>query len=220
MSKVRLVCISDTHQRHKMVDIPPCDILVCSGDITVQGYKYELNSFLNWFTIQPAKHKVFICGNHDFIFEKDPQTARKIVKGYNVTYLQESSVTLMGYKIYGTPWTPWFYNWAFNGDEKRCRITANLIPDDTDVFLSHGPPAGILDNVLRPPGKHAGCYYMRERLRKVKPLVNVFGHIHEGYGVHVEDGTTFVNASSCNLRYDPINPPVVLELEGRTVTKL
>jgi Icc-related predicted phosphoesterase len=217
---MKLVCISDTHQSHKGVTIPPCDILVCSGDVTIRGHKHEVISFLNWFTTQPAKHKVFIAGNHDFIFQEQPEVIKKLVEGYDVIYLEESSVTLMGYKIYGTPWTPEFHAWAFNGDEQQCRLTASLIPLDTDILLSHGPPADILDSVLRPPGKRVGCYYMRERLREVKPLVHAFGHIHEDYGVHVEDGTVFVNASSCNLRYEPINYPVVFKLEGRIVTEL
>lgn len=217
---MKLVCISDTHQSHSGVDVPECDVLVCSGDVTIQGYKYELINFLKWFEKQPAKHKIFICGNHDFIFEKDPVTAQEIVEGFDVIYLQETSVTVEGYKFYGTPVTPWFHDWAFNADEQELRRTASLVPDDTDVLLTHGPPADVLDRVLRPPGHRVGCYYMRERIRAVKPLVHAFGHIHEDYGVVVEDGTVFVNASSCNLRYNPINPPVVLELEGRTVKEL
>ena len=48
-----------------------------------------------------------------------------------------------GVKVYGSPWQPWFGGWAFNL-ERGPDIAAKwaLIPDDTDVLLTHGPPAG------------------------------------------------------------------------------
>lgn len=34
---VRFVCVSDTHNKHKYLDIPHGDVLVCSGDFTRRG---------------------------------------------------------------------------------------------------------------------------------------------------------------------------------------
>lgn len=35
--KMRLVCISDTHHRHREVDIPPGDVLIFAGDFMNGG---------------------------------------------------------------------------------------------------------------------------------------------------------------------------------------
>jgi Icc-related predicted phosphoesterase len=51
------------------------------------------------------------------------------------------------------------------------------------------------------------------RISEINPLVNVFGHIHEGYGVELGDKTLFVNASICNLKYQPINKPIIIDLQ-------
>jgi len=46
----------------------------------------------------------------------------------------------------------------------------------------------------------------------IKPKAHLFGHIHEGYGQAEKEGIIFVNASTCNARYYPINPPIVIDL--------
>jgi Icc-related predicted phosphoesterase len=84
-----------------------------------------------------------------------------------------------------------------------------LIPTGTDVLITHGPPMGILD-VVR--GDHVGCQDLFDRIQLIQPAVHAFGHIHEGSGVHEKDGTTFVNASICDRRYNAINPPRTIDL--------
>jgi len=41
----------------------------------------------------------------------------------------------------------------------------------------------------------------------------VFGHIHEAYGREEHDPTIFVNASTCDLRHRPCQPPIIVDLE-------
>lgn len=117
----------------------------------------------------------------------------------NCTYLEDSSVDLYGIKIYGTPWyvnililfqfksiidsyfrQPEFGNWGFNlkrGDE--CLKKWNLIPEDTDILITHSPPLGYGDLVCS--GVRAGCTELLATVQKrVKPKYHVFGHIHEG----------------------------------------
>jgi Icc-related predicted phosphoesterase len=90
-----------------------------------------------------------------------------------------------------------------------------MIPEDTDVLITHGPPSGILDlvNNWRQPFQNVGCELLRFHVERVKPALNVFGHIHEGYGVKQVDDTLFVNASICNPSYNPINKPIVIDLK-------
>ncbi len=62
-------------------------------------------------------------------------------------------------------------------------------------------------------GQHAGCLdLLRELQERVQPLLHVFGHIHEGYGVTTNGKTLFANASTCNLAYRPLNPALVFDL--------
>ena len=57
-----------------------------------------------------------------------------------------------------------------------------------------------------------GSNHWRERLPTIKPAVHAFGHIHEGAGVTTDGSTLYVNASTCNLRYRPINQPIVVDV--------
>ena len=130
----------------------------------------------------------------------------------NATYLMDEAVTVEGIRFWGSPWQPWFFDWAFNlqrGAEIRAKW--DLIPLQTDVLVTHGPPVGHGDLTSR--GDAAGCEDLMEVVRHVRPRLHIFGHIHEGYGVTEEDGIAFFNASSCNLGDNPVNPPLVYHYE-------
>lgn len=205
---MKIVCISDTHQRFPVV--PDGDVLVHAGDWTWEGEARAVRQFYDWILSLPHKHKVIITGNHDIGIEDN--TAPKPPK--EIHYLENSGVVIDGVKFYGSPITPTFGNWAFmrdRGDE----ITKywNMIPNDTDVLITHGPPQGILDKTPARWGSiNAGCYDLLQAVKRVKPKLMVFGHIHHGYGVLEQDGTTFVNASICDEEYDAVNQPVCFEL--------
>ncbi|MCU0866457.1 MAG: metallophosphoesterase, partial [Planctomycetes bacterium] len=127
------------------------------------------------------------------------------------TYLEDSEVTVDGVRIWGSPWQPWFYDWAFNL-ERGPAIAAkwDRIPAGIDVLVTHGPPAGILDRTDQ--GDAVGCADLLAAVRRVRPKLHVFGHIHEAYGTLEQDGVRFVNASNCSVRYRPVQPPIVVDL--------
>ena len=208
----KLTFISDTHNLHSKIKIEPCDILIHTGDATGRGTIPEISSFLYWLSNQPAQHKVFVSGNHDWIYQKDPQMASMLISQYSdITYLQDSMVELMGLKIYGSPWTPRFYDWAFMGDPPLLETKWSQIPDGIDILLTHGPAYGILDDT--DDNDKAGCKTLRHHiLTRIKPKVFCSGHIHEGYGQLKVDDTLFINASSCNSSYRPVNPPITIEV--------
>lgn len=61
------------------------------------------------------------------------------------------------------------------------------IAHDTDIVITHGPVANILDPTMK-NGKgrnvgHRGCAALFEAVREAQPMVHVFGHNHDGYGV-------------------------------------
>ena len=119
-------------------------------------------------------------------------------------------------KIYGSPWQPWFYDWAFNLPRlgKELEEKWSMITEDVDVLITHSPPNGVLDLVdnFRQPNRNVGCELLKFHVERVKPALNVFGHIHEGYGTKNLEDTLYVNASICTARYDAINKPIIVDL--------
>ena len=153
--------------------------------------------------IRDSPYKVVVAGNHDFLFEQDRE-ARTLLT--HATYLEDEERVVHGLRIYGSPWQPRFFNWAFNLDRgEPLRRIWERIPQGIDILLTHGPPHGILDVTVR--GLRVGCEELAAALPRVRPRLHVFGHIHESYGQLVRDGTHFVNASTCNLQYQPIHAP-------------
>jgi len=203
---ITIVAISDTHGLHEALEVPPGDILVHAGDITNMGEIEGVATFNEWLGSLPHSHKIVIAGNHDFCFERNREASEPLLT--NCIYLHDTAVTVMGIRFWGSPWQPWFCDWAFNlqrGEEIRQKW--NLIPDDTDVLITHGPPHGHGDRT--DSGDLVGCRDLLEAVERIRPRLHVFGHIHEGYGVSSNDHTTMVNASNCDFSYEPVNPPVI-----------
>ena len=213
---VKIVAISDTHTYEKF-PIPEGDILLHSGDISFRGTFPEMNRAMRWLGSLPHKHKVFICGNHDWLGETDPLLMEELAKENGVIYLNDSGVELMGLKIWGSPVQPEFCNWAFNRKrgEEIARHWAK-IPDDTQVLITHGPPKDILDWVERMDGsrEYVGCEELRKRVDQLPNLrLHSFGHIHCAAGEYTDpSGKLFVNAAICTEEYKPIQNSHIITL--------
>ena len=212
---MKIVCLSDTHNSNSQIEVPDGDLLIHAGDATITGTIDEIVLFNEWFAGLPHKYKIFVAGNHDWLFENNPIPARKILSD-KIIYLRDSFVEIEGLKIYGSPWQPRFFDWAFNltrGAELAEKW--KLIPDDTDILITHGPPFGILDEVPRRYFvENTGCEELRKRveeLRLNKLKLHVFGHIHCGYGRAEKFGVKFINASNCDESYAPTNAPIVVD---------
>jgi Icc-related predicted phosphoesterase len=216
---MRLVIISDTHNQISSINLPKGDILIHCGDFTVTGTVSEITQF-NRELLQQAdkfKHIIIIAGNHDLLFEHQPQLARSLLDS-RFKYLQDSSCVIDGIKFYGSPFQPRFFDWAFNlnrGEELAEKW--KLIPNDIDILITHGPPNGILDEVPRKYFvENTGCEELRKKVEEIvafgKLKLHVFGHIHCGYGQTEKFGVKFVNASNCDESYDPVQPPIVITL--------
>lgn len=204
----RFVCLSDTHTMHDRISVPDGDVLLHAGDFTGRGTVAECVRFAAWFMAQPHRHKAIIAGNHDLALEQDPALGAAL---FGEAYLFESAAEFDGLRVWGAPWQPEFCNWAFNLQRgEALRAKWRMIPDGTDVVLTHGPPAGALDRTSA--NLAVGCADLRAELRRVRPRMHVFGHIHEGYGTGYRAGTTFVNASVCTAAYQPVNQPIVVDI--------
>lgn len=216
---MKIVCISDTHCQLDKVAVPEGDILLHAGDLTYRGDIYEMAGELLILGKLRRRfaHVAFVCGNHDWLGERDPALLRSLAADHGLTWLQDESVTLdsttweRAITVYGSAWTLEFCGWAFNmprhdGTPERAW---GKIPNGVDVLLTHGPAYGNLDES---DDGHLGCTALSRAIEMVKPKLHVFGHIHSGYGRKVgADGVTYVNASVCTEGYKPTNAPVVVE---------
>src|SRR5437588_4704415 len=113
---MKITAVSDLHGH--LPAIGPCDLLLLAGDLcpvkdhsTFAQMKFLVGPFADWLERVPAGRVVGVAGNHDFIFEKKPDL---VPRNLRWDYLQDSGVAIGGMKIYGTPWQPWFNDWAFN----------------------------------------------------------------------------------------------------------
>lgn len=202
-----LVAMADTHGFHPKLSVPPADILIHAGDLTGRGTRAQVENALAWLRSLPHRHKVLVAGNHDFFFEREPETAARLAREAGLHYLLDSEVTLEGLRIWGSPWQPRFFDWAFNLDRgEPLAAKWRLIPEGVDVLVTHGPPAGHGDRC--DDGRRVGCADLLEHLHRVKPRVNLFGHIHEDRGEWQVGPTRVINCtvSECEL------PPTVLTL--------
>lgn len=211
---MKLCIISDSHMQHKHIGIMKyeADVLIHCGDITGRGSVQAITDFMTWFKeLDQFKNKIFIAGNHDWLFEKNNNLARELVPD-NVIYLEDEEVVIDGVKFYGTPVQKHFCGWAFNRDESILAQHWMAVPDDTDVLITHSPPYSILDLVPRQGECHGSPSLYKEIMERIKPKVSLFGHIHEGYGIKVIDNITFINASNLNGDYECVNEPILIEI--------
>jgi predicted phosphodiesterase len=209
---MRLVLASDTHERHAQLVVPDGDVFIHAGDFTMNGEFGAVRSFGAWIRGLPHRRKLVIAGNHELTFERVLTGAlRALGDGRDgVTYLQDRGETIDGISFWGSPWQPWFCDWAFNV-RRGPTIAAkwDLIPARTDVLITHGPPMGVLDYVH---AEHVGCADLRDRIAVIRPKVHIFGHIHAGSGMQTIDDVTYVNASICDEEYQPTNPCRVVDI--------
>lgn len=205
---MKIVCISDTHGLHEHLVLPNGDMLIHAGDISQQGEEQEIRDFLKWFSRLNYQHKIFIAGNHDFFFERSSLKEINKIIPEGIHYLQDSGITIEGINIWGSPIQPWFMNWAFNRfPGEQIRKHWDLIPENTDILITHGPPYGILDKTIL--GERAGCLELRSKLESLSVKAHIFGHIHEANGEKSIDGVNHINASVVDQKYQVCHKPFV-----------
>lgn len=250
----RFVCVSDTHAQSGAcaMDVPAGDVLVHAGDFTVTGTLDECRRFGAFLARLPHRRKLVVPGNHDVTFDDDwygtgPDEGRwrRFHRGYRqdpvacraavadacprVELLLDSATTVDGLKVWGAPWQPSFSDWAFQADRgPALRAKWDAIPGDTDVLITHGPPAGVGDVVVTDEGRreHVGCYDLLDAVvSRVRPAAHVFGHIHDGHGAYcatVDGGalvpTLFINAATCDETYTAVHAPIVFDLPRSPTT--
>lgn len=189
---------------HEDIKLPDGDVLIHAGDATFMGEVREVMTFCGWLKKQPHKYKIFVPGNHDFLFEESPKIAREMIESVGGVCLIDNMAQIEGVTFYGSPWTRRFGNWAFMESEERLKIRFEFVPF-CDVLITHGPPYGILDN-------GHGDRSLLGAVLSIRPKAHIFGHIHEGHGRGRSNGVEFANVSSMNESYELINKPEVINI--------
>lgn len=213
---MKVVAVADLHGSFPH-ELPPGDVLIIGGDCTSNDSYPAWSNFFSWLNNQPFNRKIIIAGNHDNLCKKWKNSD----KDRNFEYLCDSGIEIDGVKFWGSPWSLWFQGInphckAFTGTESDLEKKYEKIPDDIDILITHTPPWGILDQVndfSKGEVLNCGSRSLRHALNRIKPKVNIFGHIHEHGGrclflKHDGPNTWCYNASQMNEDYDLIYRPI------------
>jgi Icc-related predicted phosphoesterase len=218
---MHLVLTSDLHGH--LPSVPPCDVLLIAGDVCpIENHHLDFQaawlrySFIPWLRGVPARQKIFIAGNHDFIFAERPDFIRD--RDWPAVYLQDSGTAWEGVHFWGSPWANELPGWAFTAPEERLQAVWDRIPPETQVLLVHGPPHGYGDTVignLSGDELHVGSRTLDDTLQRLENLrLVVYGHIHEGAGVYRHaTGVPLYNVALMDVSYIPANPLRYFDLE-------
>lgn len=212
-------CISDLHGHYPKLE--GGDLLIVAGDWTARDTEPQCFEFFDWVYEQEYKKKIVVAGNHDVRAEEEKYRGPIGVVEGEFDYLCDSGTEFEGLKIWGSPWSLKFEGMntkcmAFCVDtEQELADKFSLIPEDTDILITHTPPYGICDEVARgDKWDNCGSKSLLSKVRAIRPRLHVFGHVHEGYGEWIDEGEPedndirFVNASHVNARYQPVNKPI------------
>ena len=225
-------CVSDLHGYYP--ELEGGDLLILAGDYTLSDRVRDWAEFFSWLRKQNYRKKILIAGNHDnFLQNGFPRTAQEAhdlreVREFlsidyddiDFEYLCDSGTEFEGLKIWGSPWTQTFTGMnprcmAFTYDtEEELEAKWSMIPEDTDILITHSPPYGILDGIEQRNETllHVGSTSLRKQVlsnRLPNLRFHIFGHIHLQGGKRVDTTlTSFVNCSILNEDYDPVNKPV------------
>ena len=179
-----IIAISDTHGRHRKINIEPCELLIHIGDVCNFGNTAEIKDFMEWFSEQPATYKFFVAGNHDTCFEMEYDALINLIPK-DIHFIENSIVVISYFEgslpkeicIASVP--------ARMGNE----IGAWIDLDKVDILLAHCPPYGILDDGY-------GSKKLKEYIDRYKPQYALFGHNHLNEPKEIKiDGVTYVNVS-------------------------
>lgn len=211
--RLRLAALADGHGW--LPPVPRCDVLVVAGDFQCH---HDPARAAAWFDTRvrawlaktglPADRVVYVPGNHDRVFAEHPG----LVAGLPWTVLADAGATVAGLAVWGTPWTLRYGKYAFMGDDPGLAAPFALIPDGLDVLVSHGPPRGVLDRTA--DGLDVGGESLLAAVRRVRPRLHLFGHVHEGRGLAAGaygPGTLAANVAAVDTGHNPAGPPVVFE---------
>ena len=205
---MKIICISDTHNKHEGLILPDADCIIHAGDFTDAGTKQETIAFLKWFSSLTYKYKILVAGNHDFYLEKNRRNLNTIIPE-DIIYLEDSGIIIENINIWGSPYIPGTGNWAFLKARGKAILEHwDKIPLNTNILITHGPAYGILDEL--DDKSQIGCKNLKEKLKELNVSKHIFGHVHNEYGTVKKFKTLYINSSSLDQRQRILNAPIIV----------
>lgn len=205
----RIVACSDTHRSHWEIKVPEGDLFIFAGDNDITDL-ITLHDFNDWLGTIKAKNKIVVAGNHDFELERIGKYECKRLLT-NCIYLENEFMEIDGFKIWGSPYSPFFNNWAFMQPDNMLKEIWDTIPLETEILVTHTMPYGILDGVL-PRMQSVGSLTLKDAVQRVQPYIQIGGHLHESYGQYTDGKTDFYNVSVLDEQYQVANPCTIIEV--------
>ena len=208
---MKFVTISDTHGKHRDLNLPNGDAIIHSGDFCHYGSDDDMHDFFSWYSALEFNTKILIGGNHDFFAAEQSERFNELLPE-EIIYLNDSGIKINGINIWGSPVQPDLIGWAF-GKERGIEMKTHwdLIPKDTEILITHTPPFVILDKSRS--GKSIGCEELTKKLKELQLKIHVFGHVHASYGEEKNEKTKFINASNINSAKGLVNEPITFEFK-------
>jgi hypothetical protein len=120
---------------------------------------------------------------------QDPTKCQNLIESSSIIWLKHEPAIIelvspsgprTTFKIFGSPFSPAKGNWAFGYGVEEARQIWERIPLDSDIVVTHTPPKYHCDEAK--DRRAAGCEALREALWRVRPLLAICGHVHEGRG--------------------------------------
>ena len=260
---LRIVCLSDTHEQHGKIDVPPGDVLIVAGDVLLINRHFstpysmsKLESVARWLQALPHQHKIIIGGNHDRVMETvGAARVRELFARVGCTYLEDNRVKITCNcdkgRMAGHERAKSRARSPLEGSETSTSAVPSPVPEKHEssdgkkghsVALSvYGSPVSrgssandaFQSNAEERIAHLAPCDILvthaplsSQVVKTIAPLVHVYGHIHERYGishvpVRVNNKTRSiisVCASIMDRRYHPSHSPIVVDIPVKSVT--
>ncbi|KAK0657999.1 Metallo-dependent phosphatase-like protein [Cercophora newfieldiana] len=228
--------------------VPKVDVVLHCGDLTMIGGLSNYKKAIANINALDAEVKLVIAGNHDVsldpkwweanldVDDDDPQEPAKALELFaaertnGLYFLEEGTHTFTlsenrTFTVYASPYTPEFNGYAFAyqpGEDRFGPGAKEPIPPGVDIVMTHGPPllpSHQYQLDTNRDGMHCGCPMLYAAIRRVKPRIHCFGHIHEGYGVQGVSWGPVTDVVEELVSRDPGKAVVVegSEDRGRTV---
>jgi Icc-related predicted phosphoesterase len=214
--------ISDTHNEHEKLRVPEADWVIHCGDESTHGNAWlnepEARRFFEWYAELPIPSKIYVPGNHSLAVENGLIQASDYP---SIRFLIHEQLEIQGLRVFGSPYTPRFHDWAYMKKRTQLDQVWQTIPEETDILVTHGPPKGVLDLTHDSESGglvQVGCMALRRHVEtRIKPRVHAFGHLHDekgisNFGMYTRGETQFLNCSCCDLSGQLRNNGWVLEM--------
>jgi hypothetical protein len=212
---MRIYAVADIHgkedRKNRAIALASgSDLAIVCGDMTQFGPAEYAKEFLD--EIGEVVKTLALPGNCDEWETTEAIEDSKAENLHNKT-LEFMGLTFFGY---GGSVPSLSVKTIFENEEERIYADLKNIAQEGSILVTHSPPKGHLDETMH--GFNIGSLAILKIIEETKPILNVFGHVHERVGSEKLDDTWLVNCSAgmhgagCYIDLD-VNDKKVVNIE-------